>query len=128
LNAAVSEIVPPGGFEPTLTSLGDISVSHHWVTVPAGSFPIRGTVWTVQDMSRVEEKISTVGIILAVLFFWVCLLGLLFLLMKERRTVGWVQVNVQGEGFHHATMIPASPVAVPQAHQFVNYCRSLSAA
>jgi len=116
-----------GGVEPTLATLGDIAVTHHWVHVPAGRYPIRGTTWTVQDMSRSEEKIATVGIVLAILFVWVCLLGLLFLLMKERRLVGWVQVSVQGQGFHHATMVPASPHAVGQAHQFVNYCRQLSA-
>lgn len=125
----MSEVSPSGsGIEPTLATLGDIAVSQHWVHVPSGRHPIRGTVWTVQDMTHTEEKVSTVGIVLAVLFFWFCLLGLLFLLMKDTRLVGWVQVSVQGDGFHHAAMIPASPNAVPQAHQFVNYCRGLSAA
>jgi hypothetical protein len=128
LNAPVSEMsAAPAGFEPTLATLGDISVTHHWVHVPAGRYPIQGTTWTVQDMSRTEEKISTTGIVLAVIFVWFCLLGLLFLLMKEQRQVGWVQINVQGAGLHHSTMIPASPVAFGQAHQFVNYCRQLSA-
>lgn len=125
----MSETNPaPDAFEPTLATLGDIAVTHHWVVVPAGRFPVRGTTWTVQDLTRTEEKIATAGVVLAILFFWVCLLGLLFLLMKERRLTGWVQVNVSGPGLHHATMIPATPVALGQAHQFVNYCRQLSAA
>ena len=36
-----------------------------------------------------------------------CLLGLLFLLLKERRTSGSVQVSVQGPGFAYSSLIPA---------------------
>jgi hypothetical protein len=78
------------------------------VITPNGSYPIRGSVWTVTDMSYYQESISTAGIVLAILFVWFCLLGLLFLLMKERRMVGYVQVTVQGNGFHNSTMIPPS--------------------
>ena len=121
----MSDLVPTGGhYEPILATLGDISVTHHWVQVPSGNYPIRGTTWTVQEHTHVEEKISTAGIVLAIIFVWVCLLGLLFLLMKERRTVGWVQVTVQGQGLYYATMLPA--LSGPHAHQFVNYARQLS--
>ena len=66
---------------------------------------------------------------LAVLFFLVCLLGLLFLLVKEKRTTGYVQVTVQGQGTFHATQIPASNrLQVGDVHQRVNYVRSLVAA
>ncbi|AWZ11336.1 hypothetical protein DRB96_02225 [Streptomyces sp. ICC1] len=44
---------------------------------------------------------------LAVIFFLFCLLGLLFLLMKERRTTGYIQITVNSAGRHHSTMIPA---------------------
>jgi hypothetical protein len=114
--------------EPVLTSVGDISLTQHEVIVPMGRYPVSGSVWTVSDMSRTEEKISTAGIVLAIVFVWFCLLGLLFLLMKERRTVGFIQVSVQGEGFHHATLIPAHhPGALAQVMQQVNYARSLAA-
>ena len=117
------------GPEPWLTTIGDISVSEHWVSTPSGPHPIRGSVWTVTDMSRYEESISTVGIVLAVVFVWFCLLGLLFLLMKERRLGGFVQVTVQGNGFYHSTLIPVTgPHSVMNAHQAVNYARSLAAA
>jgi hypothetical protein len=80
-------------------------------------------------MSQYQESISTVGIVLAILFVWFCLLGLLFLLMKDRRMVGYIQVTVQGSGFHHSTMIPAtSPHSVMGVQQMVNYARSLAAA
>lgn len=115
--------------EPWLTTIGDISVSQHWVLTPSGPHPIRGSVWTVTDMTRYEESISPAGIVLAIVFVWFCLLGLLFLLMKERRMVGFTQVTVQGSGFYHSTMVPAfSPQSVMQVHQVVNYARSLAAA
>ena len=100
--------------EPQLATIGDISISQHWVSTPGGPHPIRGSIWTVTDMSRTEETISTAGIVLAILFVWFCLLGLLFLLMKDRRTV--------------STMVPAtSPQTVIGVHQMVNYARSLAA-
>ena len=80
-------------------------------------------------MSQYQESISTAGIVLAILFVWFCLLGLLFLLMKDRKMVGYIQVTVQGSGFHRATMMPArSPQSVMGVHQMVNYARSLAAA
>ena len=42
-------------------------------------------------MSRTEEKIPAHAIVLAVIFFIFCLLGLLFLLMKEKTTTGFVR-------------------------------------
>jgi len=123
----VSELSPAAsGHEPILASFGNVSVTHHWVVTPTGNHPIRGTHWTVQDLGRLEEKISTTGIVLAILFVWFCLLGLLFLLMKDQRWVGWVEVTVTGPGLHHAAIIPASPTATYEAHQFVNYCRQLA--
>jgi hypothetical protein len=115
--------------EPLLATIGDIAISQHWVQTPSGPHPIRGSVWTMTDMSRTEETISTAGIVLAVVFVWFCLLGLLFLLMKDHRTVGYVQITVQGNGFHHSTMIPAAtPQTIFSVHQTVNYARSLAAA
>lgn len=112
-----------------MTTIGDISISPHWVNTPSGQFPIRGTTWTVADMSREHEAMSPVGVILCILFIWFCLLGLLFLLMKDRRISGYVQVTVQGSGFHHATMIPVvNHGTVWQVNQTVNYARSLAAA
>lgn len=81
-------------------------------------------------MSRQEEKISTVGIILAVVgLFLICVLSLLFLLIKDKRTTGYIQVTVHGEGFQYATMIPAlSPATLAQVTQQVNWARSVAAA
>jgi hypothetical protein len=118
-----------GSPEQWLGTIGDISFSQHWVATPAGTHPIKGTVWTVTDMSHYSESISAVGVVLCIIFVWFCLLGLLFLLMKDRRYTGYVQVTVQGNGFYHSTMIPAGgPLAIVGASQQVNYARSLAAA
>lgn len=63
----------------------------------------------------------------AVVFFFFCLLGLLFLLMKERTTTGFVQVTVNSQGRHHSTMIPVqSREQVMFVLNQVHYARSLS--
>jgi hypothetical protein len=68
-----------------------------------------------------------VAIVLAIIFFIFCLLGLLFLLMKETRTVGSVQVTVSGSGRQHSTIIPVHSYGqVVDVVQRVNWARSMS--
>ncbi|WP_086830973.1 hypothetical protein [Streptomyces sp. NRRL B-24572] len=118
----------PAGFGgvPTL-AIGDISVVGDQILTPAGPMPLKGAVWNAMDMSRVEEKIPTVAIVLAVVFAVFCLLGLLFLLMKEKQTTGYVQVTVSSGGRHHSTLIPAgSPDTFYAVMNQINYARTLS--
>jgi hypothetical protein len=110
-------------------AIGDIYVSPSWVTTPNGSYPIRDTKWTVTDMSHSESYMSPVGIVLAIMFIWLCFLSLFFLLMRESRTVGYIQVTVQGNGFTHSTLIPAGAYALARVvTPRVNYARTLAAA
>ncbi|MFD0772420.1 hypothetical protein ACFQZ2_00625 [Streptomonospora algeriensis] len=121
--------------EPVLTTIGDIAITQTAVITPAGRMPIKGSTWTVTDVTYTTQAVSQTGIVLAVVsfivFVWACglgLLGLLFLLMKEEKTTGNVQVTVQGNGVYHSTMVPAhSPQTVVQVTQSVNYARSLAA-
>ncbi|WP_157537166.1 hypothetical protein [Kitasatospora azatica] len=54
------------------------------------------------------------------------MIGLLFLLMKEKKTTGHVQVTVSGGGRYHTTSIPvSSPEQVIDLMNRVNYARSL---
>lgn len=99
------------------------------VITPAGSYPLAGTVWIASNNTTTTESIPAVAIVLCILFVVFCLLGLLFLLMREKRTQGFVQVSVQGDGLYHAVQIPvSSPAAVMQIEQQVNYVRALVAA
>ncbi|MGW4199481.1 hypothetical protein [Streptomyces sp. NPDC004726] len=118
---------PPMGATP-LVAIGDIVVMQDTIVTPAGTMPLKGAVWNATDMSRHEEKIPTHAIVLAVVFFVFCLLGLLFLLMKEHQTTGFIQVTVTSGGRHHSTMIPAqNPMTFQQVMGQVNYARSISA-
>ncbi|MET9373162.1 hypothetical protein ABZX98_03265 [Streptomyces sp. NPDC002992] len=118
--------VGQGGGAPLL-SLGDITIVGDQIITPAGAMPLKGAVWNAMDMSRTEEKMPTVAIVLAIIFFLVCLLGLLFLLMKEKKTTGFIQVTVTSGGRHHATMIPATgPDTIHWVMGQLNYARSLS--
>ncbi|MFV2198531.1 hypothetical protein [Nocardiopsis sp. LOL_012] len=124
----------PGAPVPTpdetlLTTIGDIAITQNLVITPAGRFPINSTVWTVTDMSRTETTTPAWAIVVAILvFWWTCLLGLLFLLVKEHKTTGHIQVTVQGHGHYHATSIPVShPAMSQQINEQVNYARNLAA-
>ncbi|WP_396908241.1 hypothetical protein [Mycolicibacterium sp.] len=121
--------VDPGGPDEWFATIGDISVSQYWISTPVGQFPIRGTVWTVTDMSTTEEHFPTAAIVLAILFTLVCLLGLVILfLMKKVRQVGFVQVTVQGDGFCYTTGIPVThPQDVLAINDEVEYARELAA-
>jgi len=112
-----------------LVTVGDIGVSATDYMTPGGTFPLARTQWIVQENVQTTSGIPTYAVVLAVIFFVFCLLGLLFLLIKEERTSGYVQVTVQGPGAFYATHIPvANRMAVGDVHQRVNYVRSLVAA
>jgi hypothetical protein len=122
------ESLPPMAEAPLVT-IGDVAVSQTQYITPAGSFPLARTQWIVQENVQTTQGIPAYAIVLAVLFFVVCLLGLLFLLIKEEKTTGYVQVTVQGPGTFHATQIPVSHrMQIGDIHQRVNYVRSLVAA
>ncbi|WCD88231.1 hypothetical protein KPP03845_104636 [Streptomyces xanthophaeus] len=114
----------PGGAGMTL---GDISIAGDQIITPSGTMPLKGAMWNATDFSRTEEKIPTHAIVLAIVFALFCLIGLLFLLMKEKVTTGYIQITVTSGGRHHSTMIPAT-----DAHTYawvmsqINYARSIS--
>lgn len=119
---------PQAGFAPApIMTIGDITVMPDSIVTPSGTMPLKGAVWTVTDMSRTEERMPTVAVVLAIVFFVFCLLGLLFLLMKEKVTTGYIQVTVTSGGRHHSTVVPAfGPHAFHMVMGQVNYARSLS--
>ena len=111
---------------PVLVTVGDISVEQFRVVTPAGVLPTQGTNWSAMDMSRTEEKIPAWAIILAIVFALACLLGLLFLLCKERKTTGFVQITVQnGNRTHNTHVGVSSPRDVADILARVNFARTL---
>jgi hypothetical protein len=117
--------VAPG----VLVTVGDMACTADEVITPDGRLPLARTVWVVQNNTTTSESIPTWAIVLCVLFVLVCLLGLLFLLAKERKTTGWMTVSVQGGGTYHASQIAISaPEQVADVEGRVNYIRGLVAA
>jgi hypothetical protein len=116
------------GGDPILLSIGDIGVTQTSVIVPQGRFPLRGTMWTVQDSTLVTEGIPPVAIVLTIIFVWFCLIGLLFLLMKEKKYRGFISVTVTGEGLHHAVQFPPGPQAGGWVAYQVGQARAIAAA
>jgi hypothetical protein len=89
---------------------------------------LRGTMWTVQDSTQTTQSIPAYAIVLAIIFAFLCLLGLLFLLIKETRHTGFISVTVVGEGLYHSVQLPPGPQAAGWAAQQVNQARALAAA
>jgi hypothetical protein len=112
-----------------LVQIGDISVDQDWVRTASGSAPTAQVTWSVQDLTHRDLVIPTYAIVLAVVTsVLTCLLGLLFLLIKEDRTTGWLQVTVQGPAFIHTTQVPVShQVTLMDLYARVDYARSLTA-
>lgn len=113
-----------------LVQIGDIGVDQHWVNTPSGSMPTAQVTWTVQDLTRWDRVIPTYAIVLAVVTAsMTCLLGLLFLLVKEDRLTGWLQVTVAGPAIVHTTHVPVTDQGtVTETYARVDYARSLTAA
>lgn len=127
-------VVPGGGLEPqisdepVLVTIGDISVTQSRVFTPSGWKPVSEVSWTLTDMSQTTQSIPAWAIVCTVVFFLFCLLGLLFLLVKETRTQGSVQVTVTGPGFVHTTQIPVTSAAqIADISARLNHARAVTA-
>ena len=124
-----SGLQSPDATDPVVLTIGDIGVTRNWVVTPNGTARLGGSQWIARDMTRTESKIPTWAIVLAVVFALVCLLGLLFLLVKEKDTTGYVEVSVQAGNLLHATQIPvSSQYQVAQIRQQVSQAQTLAAA
>jgi hypothetical protein len=122
--------VQPGGAaaEQFLLQVGDIGVSSHWVVTPNGTAPLRGSQWIVQDQTTTIRRIPPWAIVCAVIFFLLCLVGLLFLLVQETTIQGYVTVSVRSGDLVHSTQLPiSSQVQIAQARAQVAQAQSMAA-
>ena len=102
----------PAGFALTIGDIGITSQTPAQVVTPNGAIPLRGAQWMFADRSLTAERIPTWAIVCAICFAIFCLLGLLFLLVKERTTTGAVEVIVRNDNnFYYLTQIPVNSVA-----------------
>jgi len=115
--------------EPILVQIGDISVTQTTVFTPSGSRALNEVQWSVNDMTVTSQVIPTWAIVCAIVFALACLLGLLFLLVKETVIKGTLQVTVHGSGLVYTTQIPiATAEQVADFNARVYYARTLSSA
>lgn len=114
---------------PPLVSLGDVTVTQEQVITPQGARPLGEVTWTFTDASQTTQEIPQWAVICAIVgFFFVCFFSLLFLLAKETKTQGWVQITVQAPGFAHTTQLPVyGAFQVSDYAARFEYARSLSA-
>lgn len=118
---------PPPLPQPFLLTIGDIGITQTQIITPNGSGALAGSQWIFVDTSRTETKIPTVAIILAIVFALLCLIGLLFLLMKEKTTTGYVEVTVRSGNVFHKTQIPVnSQTKIDEVRQLVNKAQALA--
>jgi len=106
--------------------IGDIGVTDAWIVTPYGTAPLRGSVWTVRESTFIGQRTPTYAIVLAIVFAVFCLLGLLFLLIKETTVQGVVEVHVRSGSLNHMTQLPVwQPIQVQQIHGWVEQARTL---
>jgi hypothetical protein len=111
-------------YEPIRIQLGDIAVTDTQIFTPVGTYQLRGTTWTVTNQTYMTESIPTWAIVLTIIGFFFCLLGLLFLLVKERKVYGAMQVTVQARGLSHSTYVPVyNPAAIYEINTRVDWIR-----
>ena len=110
----------PAHQEPVLVQFGDITLTEHWLVTPAGSAPLRGTQLFVTDMTREERYIPAWAIVFAVIGFFFFFLGLLFLLVKETRTSGFMQISVTNGAFSYQSAEMARGGRTAQLYELQN--------
>ncbi|MDM4784395.1 hypothetical protein QTS76_35095 [Micromonospora sp. b486] len=120
--------VPPAQ-SAVAVQIAEIMVTPPVIRTPAGVLPLAGASWYVTDCWQKEEKIAPWAVVAAILgFFCLTVFSLLFLLIKETRHYGTVQVTVSSGGHQYVARIPVTDqFQVQQLNNQVNYARSLSA-
>lgn len=115
-------------YYPTVVQLGDAAFSEAWVMTPIGTVPLRGTQLFITDQTRSERYTPGWAITLAIIGFFFFLLGLLFLLVKEERVVGYVQITITNGAFTYQTMEPVHfnrAAQMQDVQNRANYVRGL---
>ncbi|MEH1056425.1 hypothetical protein V6U89_14570 [Micromonospora sp. CPCC 206171] len=119
---------PPARPDVVAVQIGEIVVSPPVIRTPAGVLPLAGASWQVTDFWQKEEKIATWALVCAIVgFFCLTFFSLLFLLIKETRHHGTVQVTVVNGAHQYVARIPVLDQGqVQHINNQVNYARSLS--
>lgn len=93
-----------------MLTIGDIGLTPASIVTPVGVGPLTGSQWIITDRSFYVRQLPVRAIVVAILFIWLCLLSLLFLLVRQPRLTGWVDVTVASGNVAHTTSIAVSRV------------------
>ncbi|MGA8112758.1 MAG: DUF1707 domain-containing protein [Actinocatenispora sp.] len=133
LAALTRDLVPATGHpqhtgELPIARFGTISVTPTSVHTPNGSFALRGSTWRSVDYWRERRVTPGWAVALAIVgFFVVPFVSLLFLLVKEPRTEGVLQVSVADGLRQYVVDMPVASRAHARAiEQQVGYVRTLA--
>ncbi len=134
LRALIGDVLPAPtaavhAREPVIARFGDIEVTGSAVRGPTGTFPLPDSVWRCFDYWYDIRVTPAWAIALALVgFFVVPFVSLLFLLVKEPRRVGVLQVAIWDGVRQHVVDLPVGDVAQARAieHQ-VDRVRVLAA-
>ena len=121
---------PVPSHEPIRVHFGDINMTDHWLVTPQGTMPLAGSQIFISDMSREEPFIPAWAIVFTIIFFIFFFLGLLFLLIKETRTTGFMQITVSNGDFTYQSAEPGSGNRAAQLYELqnrANYARGMIA-
>ena len=109
--------------------IGDIGVTSDTIVTPNGNAALAGSQWILSDRTVSTRVIPTWAIVMAIVFSFFFLLGLLFLLVKETRITGYVEVSVRSGQLWHMTQLPArSANDVPTYRWLVGQAQSMATA
>ncbi|WP_066042028.1 hypothetical protein [Herbiconiux solani] len=117
--------------EQPLVRFGDIVMTEHWLMTPQGTVPLAGTQIYITDQTRVDRVTPTWAIVLAIVgFFVVFLFSLLFLLARDNRVSGFMQITVVNGSFTYQSAEPVGYNPAAQLYELqnrANYARGLIA-
>jgi hypothetical protein len=98
------------------------------VVTPNGNAELAGSQWLLIDRTTTENKIPTWAIVLTIVFTLLCLVGLLFLLVKETTVTGYVEVSVRSGNLVHMTQMPVrNQFDINNYRQLVSQAQTLAA-
>jgi hypothetical protein len=93
----------PNGF---LVTIGSVGATPDRIVTPSGTWELANVNVSVQDQTATTTHVPAWAIVAVVLTVWFFLLGLLFLLARERRTQGNIAVTLVSGGRMHTEFIP----------------------
>ena len=127
-NTSVALPPPPVANSGFVLTIGDIGITYDTVVTPNGNADLAGSQWLFVDRTTTETKIPTWAIVLTIIFTLLCLVGLLFLLVKETTVSGYAEVSVRSGNLVHMTQLPVrTQYDINNYRQLVSQAQTLAA-